>query len=1237
MGAAAGALPSFEPSPLPWCPVSDLPAADTQATERPATLRHRPGCPSALCAFQAPSAISTPRSRVVVRMIRPRFAFTCRGLPHKQPARAGPPTHRLPPMASQAVNKLLRVIGATLATSDAPAAGGDAGGAGPRLARRRARQVAAGRRLHAGAYTAGPCQGGRCLALLFANCRRPRLHPMINWFYKFRVPGLGEKTSPPAKAVPAAPTAAKPAGVNLNPSPPPRPAKDIEADWAPRLQAAIGDDAALLELLGATPVLAVKLSAVQALTGEAALKAAERATRQHDRRVHRLAKQRHDAAVAQRQNRARAQMLLDAAQARVGDHGVAVNQLVELDRDWQALDAGLIEPAQAAAFSSLREQLATQVRDHGEQLQAAQRWNAEAARCRDTLSSALTQTAAVGVADDLLAPMRAVQSVLASRPQVPATQAAAAALQTLLDTAEAVQVRLAWLGQAAAQAATDRGDAGDTGDLGDAGDAGDAGATGDAGVTGATGVSGDTRNGGNTDGAHDVGGAGDADDTPPPDAARAPAAWTDLPAVADHALAQALARRFEARQRAAAARPAVAAPPAATKPSRVAKPVPPSGEQQATLDALLQQAEEALAEGRTSTLQQRLQAIEQWLDDAGPLRLADGWHQRWSSVQTEGARLKGWQAWGGARARDALVAEAEALARIATAAMASAEPMAPAPAAPAGAGDDSAGALAAAAARDAEDADGGGSAAGIDGQAALDLGVRAAGDLGEEAAAAIEGETAGDPGARAAAGTTGHVGNGADHAASVGAARQAVVQAAAAPVRPPRLKLKAHADAIHDLRQRWKQLDHQGAAAKQSTWARFDAALQTAYLPVAAQQAAQQAARERNLQVREALLLELESTALPGDGAGVAAWRDMVRALDRFQLAWRPLGPLEHTVPGAARAPLQQRLRAAVDRIEVPLAAARDAAAARRERLITDAQALVDGSGRPPGPQATARVRELQAAWQDEARTLPLTRNAENALWSRFKAATDAVYALRDAGFAARDAEAAAALAEREKLLAGLSALPADTAPAEVEKRLSEIDRAWRQGAELSRGAAAQLDARYAEARAAVRRQAAEQGRRRWHAECDALAARLALCAEREDRLAAGSDVDGLASRWVAAVELPSRWQQALQERWAGPAAAGPLPAAEVDLHLLQLEAVFDLPASAEQQAARRELKLRALKDALEGRTRANDGAAEHLAWWLALLRQAGTRPSQRDRLARLLAALRESQPGSLAGPPPRA
>ena len=182
---------------------------------------------------------------------------------------------------------------------------------------------------------------------------------------------------------------------------------------------------------------------------------------------------------------------------------------------------------------------------------------------------------------------------------------------------------------------------------------------------------------------------------------------------------------------------------------------------------------------------------------------------------------------------------------------------------------------------------------------------------------------------------------------------------------------------------------------------------------------------------------------------------------------------------------------------------------------------------------AIPRVRELQAEWQQHARTLPLSRAAEGALWARFKAATDAVFAQREAAFSAREAELAANLAAREALLARLSALSDDAPVAEIQRTLAEVDRAWRQDTELPRGAAGALEARYREGREAAlaapgRRRAESSGR----PQCDTLAAKLALCEERE----AGSAAEARSRR---ALGRPRRTAAGL-----GPGAGAALVAA---------------------------------------------------------------------------------------------
>jgi hypothetical protein len=705
----------------------------------------------------------------------------------------------------------------------------------------------------------------------------------------------------------------------------------------------------------------------------------------------------------------------------------------------------------------------------------------------------------------------------------------------------------------------------------------------------------------------------------------------------DPALARLLEQRLLARARArladatgVAAAPAAGSAPGAaeadsrpktkTKLATRPEPVAATPEQCQPVEALLLQAETALAEGQLGLLQQHLQALDPLLARK-PIAWPEALQARQQALWAERGRLKDWQQWGGGRARDDLVAEAQALA--------------------------------------------------LQVQPAVDPAVA----VGVQAAPAHPGEPTAEAAAEAvppAAGTLDATE--ASPAPATGVRRPSTL-------RPnPKLKLEALADSIQSLRQRWKDIDRQGAAASAEQWRAFDAALHTAHGPLAAQHAALQAARRENQAAREALLATLEALPAPGiataeadpdasagslddpsfapSSAPVSApftappagpdpaqpapdialdWRELQHQLTAFQAAWRQLGPLEHTAPAASREALQQRMQRAVARLEEPLRARRDGAVAERERLIARAQAcLPAGADRPPA-DAARQVRELQAEWQAHARGLPLPRGLENALWTRFKAATDAVFVQREAAFAARDAELAAHLTAAEGLVQRLVAAGTALPLADIERTLAEVDRAWRQGGELPRGTVDALDARYRAARAAAVQRQAEGQRLAWQTQCEALAARLRQCEARED--AAGPAPADPEARPVvdaapgadASARLPKAWEQPLAQRAARPADAGPgpLPAVPVDEWLLRLETALNLPTAPEWQAARQQLKLRALKDTLEGRSPPPQAQPEEAL--RAALQQSGLSPAQRARLQALVAALRLAAPGTLA------
>ena len=815
-------------------------------------------------------------------------------------------------------------------------------------------------------------------------------------------------------------------------------AEAARPEWAARLAAAQGNDDALLQIAQAAAPLDIRCAAVAALGSEDALKRAERALRGHDSRVHRAAKLRWVAAVAQREARARAHVLIHTAAGLAAEALPAANHLVALDRDWQVLDASLLSADQQAAFAELRGRLDATVHAQGEQQQRVHRWLIEAGQARAGLEPGSAQDT-----DAIAQRCEAAAALRASRPEVSATAALDQALQAAINAAQ----------QAAARAAE----------------------------------------------AHQS-------------------------ALAAQAMALATALDTTAAEPA----PITAAP---TRPALNNSP-----EQRRQLDALIEglmnRAEAALTAGRVAELQHHLHDLDTALQGISAATLSDSVRARRQALHAERTRLRDWQQWSGAQAIDALLVEADAL-------------------------------------------------------AALTL-------------------AAADPQASAA----------------------------------PKLHLKTHAATIHALRLRWGETGRAGATADLSRWQRFDAALQVAHQPVAAQQALLKAARHDNLLARQALLDALDALdavpapaadapdATPAD-ASPPDWKEPLRALGDFQLAWRQLGPVEHTVPAGARGALLQRQHASLERIEAPLREARREAEALREQLIVRADGLAADVARNPALRdAAQRVRELQAEWQHQARRLPLARAAEGALWARFKAATEAVFAQREAGFNARDVELRANLQAREALLARLSAsaADADARADDVRRTLGEVDRAWRQLIELPGAAGASIDARFRSARAAVVQALEHREQRRWQARCDALAARLGLCDEREAAAPGGPD---LTDRWAALDALPVAWQQALDQRWSQPVAPGPLTESAMEDLLLQLEAALDLPATPELQAARRGLKLRALKAALEGRAAHEANPETQRTQWLAAaLRQGVPGAAHAQRLRAVITALRRVPPG---------
>ncbi len=457
--------------------------------------------------------------------------------------------------------------------------------------------------------------------------------------------------------------------------------------------------------------------------------------------------------------------------------------------------------------------------------------------------------------------------------------------------------------------------------------------------------------------------------------------------------------------------------------------------------------------------------------------------------------------------------------------------------------------------------------------------------------------------------------------------------------RPAKLPVGQLEKNIERLRASWKELDRLGGATSKAIWQRFDSALKAAHVPVAEHLNRLNEARLANLTLRKALLDTLDAQYAGGDESGtVPDWKEVARVLAHFQSEWRKLGPLEHTVPHKKRTALMERMKASVARLEEPLHELQRGAQAEREQLIVRARQLSENA---QNRDAVAKVRELQMSWQQHARSRPLPHRVENALWAEFKAATGAVMSRREEALKARNVQSDVNRKTREALLERLRQLGQDEPAAETRRSLAVLEAEWQKAGEVPGNQAARLDSLFRDGRDRALQYVAGSAQRLWHGTCDTLVAKLALCDETEALVpSAPADVSAIEARWAALPALPSRWEPALQARFksavdqagGGRAAQGGETAAcggALDDLLLQLESALDMPSPAAFQAARRSLKLLAMKNAMEGRRPASPPAADIDTLSAAVFGGARRSVEQGQRVAAIVAVLRLSPPGS--------
>lgn len=216
---------------------------------------------------------------------------------------------------------------------------------------------------------------------------------------------------------------------------------------------------------------------------------------------------------------------------------------------------------------------------------------------------------------------------------------------------------------------------------------------------------------------------------------------------------------------------------------------------------------------------------------------------------------------------------------------------------------------------------------------------------------------------------------------------------------------------------------------------KLDALASLAEVKVGEMHAARDAARAEAIARKRALVEEAELLA-----AESMSWKAAGDRIKAILDEWKTIRGVDRKTDGE----LWKRYAAARDGFArrrgahfASLDASRKQAQAYKEDLVAQAEAVSDST--EWGPTA-ALLKDLMAQWKAAPRA---SRDVEQRLWERFRAAQDAFFSRRSEVFAARDAEHRDALERRQELLTQAEALDIDADPRAAQVRLREIQSQW--------------------------------------------------------------------------------------------------------------------------------------------------------------------------------------------------
>jgi Domain of Unknown Function (DUF349) len=192
-------------------------------------------------------------------------------------------------------------------------------------------------------------------------------------------------------------------------------------------------------------------------------------------------------------------------------------------------------------------------------------------------------------------------------------------------------------------------------------------------------------------------------------------------------------------------------------------------------------------------------------------------------------------------------------------------------------------------------------------------------------------------------------------------------------------------------------------------------------------------ANEASVERKRALVTEAEKLSTSNQWkAGSERFRGIVEEWKTIRIDRKTDSALWESFAAARRA-FDARRRTHFAELD----AVREAAAERKAKLAGEAEKLSESS---EWATTAKRFRDLMTEWKALGRT---TREADDALWERFKAAQDKFFTRRSEIFSARDEEQATNLTAKRELLAEARGLDGAADPDGARKRLKSILDRW--------------------------------------------------------------------------------------------------------------------------------------------------------------------------------------------------